>query len=178
MSDRFPYDLPSRDALVRLIQETTQSTITAETVTFEDMFFAPLQSVPGRTYIEMINTRTQRKEWYVFRRLDIKKVFGDTAVFRLMGRPSPASIAIEINRALNMQLGPDDISFSTALIELNGETVVKYMLRAMTGSYAYYGEVEITLEILSVSPYARVLEDGGIRLNENGGIRELEHEEG
>ncbi|MNT82045.1 hypothetical protein D3C72_2217230 [compost metagenome] len=73
-----------------------------------------------------------------------------------------------------MSFGPDDLSFSTVVINNTEETFV-YRLKAMTGSYAYFGETDIIVEVMAANPYARYLEDGDPRLMETGEIRELEH---
>lgn len=173
MSDRFPYDLPSREALVKLAAETTKEDITSNFVSFDDMFFSPLQTIPGRTFIEMTNRKTGHKFWYMFRRLDLALVFGKTAIFKVVGPATPASIAAEINRSRNMVLGPDDLSFSQVTIPQRTNPFV-YRLRAMTGSYAYYGEVDVLIEILDGGFGARLLEDGDLRLMEDGQIRQLQ----
>lgn len=175
MNDRFPYDMRSREALVELIRRTFDSTVTVDNVTFEDMFFSPTPTEPGRTFIEMVNKRNGHKTWYVYRRLDLRKVVGDDSVFRMIGRPSPYTVALEINRSRNMLFGADDISFSTTLIDIGDKMTVDYRVEALSGSYAYFGNVDVILEILNISPFARLLENGSLRLNETGVVRELEH---
>jgi hypothetical protein len=176
MNDRFPYDMPSRAALVRLAQEEMpMEGIEEDYVNFDDMFFAPLPAVPGRTFIEMTNRKTGRKFPYVYRRLDLQLTpIGRDAIIRVTGLPTPATIAKEINRSRNMHFGPDDLSFSNVVIN-SRDTSFKYTLKALMGSYAYYGEVEITVEVLDVNGWARYLEDGDPRLMETGDIREMEH---
>jgi hypothetical protein len=175
-TDRFPYNMPARDALVRQVSEDMRREFKPELVSFEDMFFAPLPAVPGRTFIEMTDFTTGIRDFYVYRRLDLanQKALGTNTRIKVKGRPTPASIAEEINRSRKMTFGPSDISFSTAVIETR-EDVFTYRLKALTGSYAYYGETDIIVEIISVDPFARLLEDGAVRLLEDGEIRELEH---
>ncbi|AEH03585.1 virion structural protein [Pseudomonas phage PhiPA3] len=175
MSDRFPYNLPSREALVRLIRETSKHTgIQSDYVSFEDLFYSPTAQVPGRTYIEMEDHIGAVKDWFVFRRLDMATVLGNNTILQLTEAPTPAAVATEINRSRNMQFGPDDLSFSTDVIP-HSENEFIYTVRAMTGSYAYYGSVDVTIRLVGGSPYARVLEDGTFRYTEDGNLRELEH---
>lgn len=176
ISDRFPFDQPSREALVTQINIDLKRNYKPNQVTFEDIFFAPLPAVPGRTFIEMVDLLTGVKSFFVYRRLDLghQKALGQNTRIKVMGPPTPASIAAEINRSRKFALGPDDVSFSNVAIQ-HTEDVFVYRLKAMTGSYAYYGEAPITVEVMDSTPFARRLEDGDNRLMESGQIRELEH---
>jgi len=175
-TDRFPFDTPSREALVEQVNHDLKRSYKPDQVSFEDMFFAPLPAIPGRTFIEMTNRLTGLKEFFVYRRLDLAhpKVLGTSTRIKIVGRPTPASIALEINRSRKMTFGADDVSFSTVVID-NSEASFVYTLKAMTGSYAYYGQTDIIVDVVEASPYARYLEDGDPRLLESGDIRELEH---
>ena len=174
MSDRFPYNLPSRAALCRLIREKPiYRDIKDDLVTFEDMFHAPVGGVPGRTFIEMIDLSTQIKSWFVFRRLDLKMALTKNSTIKIIGTPTPKAIAEEINRSRGMTFGPDDISFSTTPLVVKGDQV-EYTLKAMLGSYAYYGECTITVSIVTPPGSTRLLEDGSERLLEDGTVRQLE----
>ncbi|WDS62246.1 virion structural protein [Pseudomonas phage D6] len=175
-TDRFPFDTPSRDALVAQVNHDLKRNYKPNQVSFEDMFFAPLPAIPGRTFIEMTNLLTGLKEFFVYRRLDLAhpKVLGTSTRIKIVGLPTPANIAAEINRSRKMSFGPDDISFSTVVIE-NSEASFVYRLKAMTGSYPYYGETDIIVDVIDANPFARYLEDGDMRQLENGEIRELEH---
>lgn len=177
MSDRFPYNLPSREALVRLAAETTGQDYESAFVSFDDMFFAPLQTVPGRTFIEMSDRKTGFKFWYMYRRLDLAIILGEGSLLRVVGVATPASIAREINRSRGMMFGPDDLSFSNVPIERHGYNVFRYRIPAMTGSYAYYGEVEIIIEVIDDGPSTRLLEDKMPRQLEDGEIRFLEDQD-
>lgn len=177
MSDRFPYNLPSRAALCRLIREKPiYRNIKDDQVTFEDMFHAPVEGVPGRTFIEMIDLLRQVKSWFVFRRLDLKISLVQNSTIKISGPPTPKAIAEEINRSRGMTFGPDDLSFSDSVIEGVGDNFV-YELNAMLGSYAYFGSCLLNIEVLGGTQGDRLLEtsSGGIvRLLENGEGRELE----
>lgn len=175
-SDRFPFDMSSRDALVTQINIDLKRSYKPDQVTFEDMFFAPLPSIPGRTFIEMVDRLTGLKSYFVYRRLDLAhpKALGTNTRIKVLGLPTPASIAAEINRSRKMTFGPDDISFSTTVIQ-HDQDVFTYRLKAMTGSYAYFGETDILVEVVEANPWSRYLEDGDARLMETGEVRELEH---
>ncbi|MBW6072771.1 hypothetical protein KZ856_38015, partial [Pseudomonas aeruginosa] len=99
---------------------------------------------------------------------------GPNPSIKLSGVATPAAIAEEINRSRKMTFGPDDLSFSTTVINTKDD-VFEYELVAMTGSYAYFGSTIVTIEMVEGNQYARLLEDGGYRLMEDGLIRELEH---
>lgn len=176
ITDRFPYDMPARDALVAQVNKDLKRNYKPSQVSFEDMFFAPLPAIPGRTFIEMTDHLTGLKFPFVYRRLELnhQKALGTNTRITVLGRPTPASIANEINRSRKMTFGPDDISFSNTVLPNTEDTFV-YRLKAMTGSYAYCGETDIIVEVVEANPYARYLEDGDPRLMETGEIRELEH---
>lgn len=175
-TDRFPFDMPARDALVEQVNKDLKRNYKPEQVSFEDMFFAPLPAIPGRTFIEMTDHITGLKSFFTYRRLDLAhpKALGTNTKITVLGRPTPASIANEINRSRKMTFGPDDISFSTVVVS-NEEVSFVYRVKAMTGSYAYFGETDIIVEVVEANPWARYLEDGDPRLMETGEIRELEH---
>lgn len=174
MSDRFPYNLPSRAALCRLIREKPiYRNIKDDLVTFEDMYHAPVEGVPGRTFIEMTDLSTQIKSWLVFRRLDLKIAVAPNSTINITGTPTPKAIAEEINRSRGMTFGPDDISFSTTPLVVKDDQI-EYTLKAMLGSYAYYGECTITVNMITRPGSARLLEDGSERLLEDGTVRQLE----
>lgn len=174
MSDRFPYDMPSRDALIRLASETEDKTFDPRLVTFEDFFFSPTPLEPGRTFIEMIDLEADHKFWYVYRRLNINRPVAEGSIIRLDKIPTPGNIAREINRSRNMKLDASDISFSDTPISYT-TSPFEYTLKAMTGSYAYYGETKIIIELTKLVGNFRYLENGGLRFLEDGTPRELEH---
>lgn len=174
-TDRFPYDMPSFDALVKLVQDT-KPTWRVETgfVGFGDIFHSPTPDVPGRTYIEMENKLVQKKHWFIYRRLDLAIVLGATPTITIMGTATPRAIAEEINRSRGMYLTGDDVDFSKEV--LGGKlSTFTYTLKAKPGSFVYYGQTTVTVNIATVSPYARYLEDGSVRLDESGEVRELEY---
>lgn len=177
MSDRFPYNLPSREALVELVRRSeNRPTLKDDNITFEDLFFSPTQVEPGRSYIEMIDRATSHKDWFEFRRLDLAspKCLGPVVSIKVQGEPTPANIAAEVNRSRLMKFGPSDVSFSDELLPVTG-TTFEYMLVALAGSYVFYGQTKILVELLPVSQWTRYVESGGIRYTEDGVNRELEH---
>lgn len=177
MSDRFPYDMPSREALVELVRQSrNRPDLRDNFVTFEDLFFSPTLVEPGRTYIEMIDLITSHKEWFEFRRLDLsdRRCLGPQISIRVQGDATPANIAEEINRSRMMVFGPSDISFSDELIPHTGNTF-EYDLTAMSGSYVYYGSTKVIVEVIPVSKWTRYKEDSGIRYTEEAIEREIEH---
>lgn len=177
MSDRFPYNMPPRAALVELVRRTENKPgLRDEYVTFEDLFYSPTDVEPGRTYIEMVDLLTSHKYWYEFRRLDLEnpRCLGPVVNIRLQGEPTPANIALEINRARKMQFGPSDVSFSDELIPYVGNSFV-YEMRALSGSYVFYGKTRVVVEVIPTSRWTRYEEDGVTRLTEQNIVREREH---
>lgn len=177
MSDRFPYNLPSRRALVELVRRSEKKpNLRDDYVTFEDLFFSPTVVEPGRTYIEMVDKVTSTKSWFEYRRLDLanQKCLGPQVNIRLQGDPTPANIALEINRARLMNLGESDVSFSDEPIPYTGN-VFEYTMPALTGSYVFYGKTKIIVEVIPTSRWTRYKENGIIRLTEDGTEREVEH---
>lgn len=177
MSDRFPYNLPSREALVELIRRSEKRpSLKDNLVTFEDMFYSPTTVEPGRTSIEMVDLQSGFKKWFDYRRLDLgnPRCLGPLINLKVMGEPTPAKIAEEINRSRKMTFGPSDVSFSEEIIPYKGDTF-EYDLVALTGSYAYYGKTKIMIEVIPTSQWTRYLENGSIRYTEAGIDREIEH---
>lgn len=178
MSDRFPYNMPSREALVELVRRSeNRPNLNDDFITFEDLFFSPTTAEPGRTYIEMIDIQTSHKDWFEFRRLDLadRRCLGSSISIKLIGDPTPANIAKEINRSRNMTFGESDVSFSEELLPITGN-IFEYDFTALTGSYAYYGTAKVRVEIVPVSIWTRYTEAGYTRLTEDGTRRELEHQ--
>lgn len=177
MSDRFPYNLPSRAALVELIRRSEKRPdLRDDYVTFEDLYFTPTVTEPGYTTIEMIDRVTSHKSWFEFRRLDLAnpRCLGPLINIKIQGDPTPEAIAKEINRSRNMKFDPSDLSFSDELIPVTGSTFT-YDLVALSGSYVYYGATKVNVEVLPISRWTRYLEDGSIRYTEDDITRELEH---
>lgn len=177
MSDRFPYNMQSREALVELVRRSeNKPDLKDDLVTFEDIFFAPSVLEPGRTYIELVDKVTQTKEWFVYRRLNLADPYclGETLSIKIIGDPSPYAIATEVNRVMGMTFGPSDVSFSMDYIPVP-DGIFEYEMQAFTGSYAYFGKTKIKVEVLHSSRYTRFLQDGRIRYLEDGIARELEH---
>lgn len=167
-SDRFPYDRPSFQALVELARrEKPNDQIEEGFVLFGDMFFGPTEGTPGRTFIEMFNQKTQLKRWFVFRRLDFNRVLGPNPTITLIGKITPANIAKEINRSREMYLDYTDVDFGSEVLA-DGSEPFTYVLKALPGSYVYYGQATITVNAIPVQDGVRLLEDGTERTLEDG----------
>lgn len=179
---RFPYDLPSYDALVELIRrDRPDEDIQKEFLVFGDFFFAPTDEEPGRTYIEMTNLRNGKKRWFVYRRLDIQPVLREYTLdsepyirIDLGGEITTAKIVAEINRKFKMHLDHNDVEVSYKPLTTNANTV--YTLYMLPGSYAYYGYVPIYVNTTPDEFAYRLLEDGTVRLLEDGTRRRMEDE--
>lgn len=172
--DRFPYNLPSRKALVELARrEKPNDNIQDDFVFFGDMFFGPVPGTPGRTFVEMENQLTKVKRWFVYRRLDFARVLGPNPIITVVGKVTPASIAKEINRSREMYLDYTDVDFGADVLHVGGEPY-EYILKALPGSYVYYGQAKITVNPIPVVDDVRLLEDGTERLLEDGTQRMLE----
>lgn len=179
MSDRFPYNMLSRAALVELVRRVENDPdLRDDDVTFEDIFFSPTELEPGRTYIEMVNRLTKIKDWFVFRRLNLSDPYclGTDLAIKIIGDLTPAAIAEEVNRSMGMSFGPDDVDFSTDFIPgADGNGEYEYEMHALTGSYGYFGKTTIKVTVVQSTRWTRFLESGRIRYLEDGIARELEH---
>jgi hypothetical protein len=182
MSLRFPFDLPSRQALVELIRRDRPSEeLLDDYVLFEDMYFSPSEEEPGRTYIEMTNLRTGKKRPFLFRRLDIAQILREYTAedepfvrIELDGTITSAKVVAEINRKFNMHLNHDDVEVSYQPMTKHNATV--YTLIMLGTSFAYYGWVPIYVNTTPEELGLRLLEDGTVRLLENGITRRLENQ--
>ena len=182
MSLRFPFDLPSRQALIELIRRDRPSeNLSDDHVLFEDLYFTPSEEEPGRTYIEMTNLKTGKKRPFLFRRLDINIILREYTLaeepyvrIELDGVITTAKIVDEINRKFNMHLNYDDVEVSYQPLTKRLNTV--YTLIMLAGSFAYYGFVPIYVNTTPEELGLRLLEDGTVRLLENGTPRRLEHQ--
>lgn len=171
--NKFPYNMHSREALVELIRITQNMDLKDDLVTFEDIIYSPTIAEPGRTYVEMIDLRYNYKYWYAYRRLELYKVIPANYAITLSQRPTPAAIAIEINRSLDMKFDPSDVSFSNTIITNSNEPFI-YRFTAFAGSYAYCGYADILVNQAISDEYIRIEQDSTIRLTEKGIIRRIE----
>jgi hypothetical protein len=170
----FPYNLPSRLALIRLIQEThPRFNLKDEYTQFDEPYFAPTESIPGRTFIEVEQTDLNVKRQYVYRRLDLDITFKGGITIRLEAPVTPRKIVEEINRTRGMKLGADDVEISDREIG-NPGVPVNYMLQAKPKSLVWFGSVPVYVEPMDRPQDIRILEDGSSRLVESGGYRMLE----
>lgn len=173
-TDTFPFNLPSTQALIRLIQETHPRFNLKEQYTeFADLFHAPTPTSPGRTFITVEQTDLNITRSYVFRRLNLGIAFRGQVTVKIEGPITPKAIVTELNRARNMFLGDDDVYANDDVLNPNGFSVV-YTLKAKPESRVWFGELVINAESLSRPANVRLLEDGTERLLESGQYRLLE----
>lgn len=172
MEARFPYNLPSRQALCVEVRKLSKyKNIEDNLVTFEDIYFSPTAVTPGRTFIEMVDLQNNIKSWFTYRRLDLNIALSGSNVITLTGKVTSRNIVKEINRAFDMTFMEDDVEMSDDVLHLTDNV---YTLKALMGSYAYYGKVDITIRHPQIQDNARLLEDGSARLLEDGTVRLLE----
>lgn len=175
MSDnQFPYNMQGHEALVRLINDTyPHYQMRPRTTVFGKPFFAPMEGIPGRTFIEAEATERNAFFWFVYRRLDLGVTFRDTPVIYIEGEITPRKIALELNRSYGMNFTERDVAFlDTPLVPLGMSTF--YRLRALPGSYVWFGEAVIDVLPLGIPTDARLLESGAVRLMESGAFRLME----
>lgn len=174
--DLFPYDMPGSRAIVALLQKTRPLLNVREGyVKFEDLRHSPIESMPGRSYIEVINQWTHVKSFFGFRRLDLGRALGPGVIrIVVVGPITPLSIATEINRSRNRFLEPLDVDFSNVTL-FKGKGVHRYVMKALPSSFVYYGEAIVEVESVPFNAYARLLENGVPRQLEDGTIRMLEN---
>lgn len=179
--ERFPYNLPSRQAMVALVQETKPEWRIYDTnVEFNSIRHVPMAGSPGRTFIEVVNRDLGVTRPYFYRRLDLAVTMepsltipaprGDIGI-------SPREIVEYLNAEYGLRLGRFDVDMSDRKIHpRTGEETRNYILRALPGSYVWFGEVEVLLEYDTgdIPDNVRLLESGSVRLLEDGGFRLLE----
>lgn len=177
---RFPYDLTSRAALIELIRRDRPfDWIVDENITFGDMFFAPTDEEPGRTFIEMTNAGSGKKRWLSYRRLDIDLVMREYTPNHashvnivISGTITSAKILDELNRVFDMHLNHEDVLVNDRPLTTGLDVV--YTLQIIPTSLAYYGYVPIYVNTSPDQLDYRLFEDGEERLLENGQPRRLE----
>jgi len=168
------YNLPSRDALIELIKRSyPERKINAQHLEFGDMYSDPTPEEPGRTFVEMVDTITRQKEWYVYRRLNLGIVLRDHTTISLEGLISPKRIVEALNLVAGLYLNATDVIMDDVLLAPKGYSFT-YRMKALPESYVWYGGLSIQVVSLSFPDGARMLENGGARLVENGDFRFLE----
>ena len=172
--DRFPYNLPSHEATVRLINDTyPRANMLPKLTRFETPTSVPIEGEPGRSHIAVTNLRTGKRNEYYYRRLDIGVTFTDGMEIYVDGPITPRSIVEEINRAYEMNFGPDDLLMSNNQLVPLGSGVV-YQMRAYARSLVWYGDVVVVANPSVMPTNVRLLENGTARLLEEGTYRLLE----
>lgn len=170
--DNFPYNMPGREALVRLINDTYPGmNMGVSTTEFDPPFFSPTEDTPGRTFIEA--HELHKHFWFVYRRLDLAIALPDNPVIFIDGTITPKSIVEEINRTMGMHFDESDVVMVDIPLVPLGESTT-YRMKAKTGSYVWYGEILIEAHSGDITPFTRLMEDGEIRLLEDGNPRLLE----
>lgn len=178
---RFPYDLPSEAALVELVRrDRPLDDIQPGFVVFGDLFFSPTPSEPGRTYVEMDNQRTGKKNWFIYRRLDIDQVLrtylpvDQYYVAINLGEEviSPYNIVKEINRVYRLKLDATDTSVSRTVLTDRKDYI--YTLTMDPHGFAYYGQVIVYVNTTPTLFEKRIDEEGIIRITEQGTNRIIE----
>lgn len=175
MTDRFPYDLPSREALIRLIQETYPSlNVKMHNSTVELPYFSPTINTPGRTFVEVHLNNKEQPLVFVYRRLDLDTALNSPSVI-VEGAITPRAIAERLNESRGMSFGPDDVSFSEVELGEEGEQIT-YRMKALPQSLVWYGETTVTANSATSGENTRVTESGDdIRVTEDGETRRIEN---
>lgn len=172
--DRFPYNMPSRSALIQLVNDSYPSYgLNEQNTEFGIPYFSPTVDVPGRTYIEAENTLTNTKMWFVFRRLDIARSLQGLTTIYIQGTITPRKIVEEINRAHEMNFSAVDVNMSDLQLVPNGQDAI-YRLKANPGSYVWYGQVLIHAIAFNGLMGVRLMEDNTPRLMEDDTHRLME----
>jgi len=163
---KFPFGLDSKSALVCLIKKTyPHREINPRFVVFGDLYSDPTEQEPGRTFVEMTDLEIGEKDWYVYRRLDIKEVIKDDTPLHVEPPISPASIIKTINQTFGLALSEKDTSVSTKKTPIQTANQT-YTLVIDPESYVYYGT-----KVINISPTALV--DANV-LNEDGSFMQQE----
>lgn len=173
-TDVFPYNLPSRQALIRLIQEThPRFNLKEKYAAFTDPYAAPTESIPGRTFVEVEQIDLNLKRWYVYRRLDLNVSFKGGITIKLETPVTSRKIVEEINRTRGMNITAEDVELDDVELGQPGYPV-NFVLVAKPTSFVWYGSVPVYVESLDRPANIRILEDGSSRLVESGSYRMLE----
>jgi hypothetical protein len=173
-TDRFPYDLPSREALVTLIQQSRPAWgIESHTVDFDPPYYSPTVETPGRTFIEVYMLDKGIKTWFRYRRLDISKAIGERIIISIEGDITSRKIVEKINSRRAMVFGVDDV-YMTDRVLGSADTALLYRMRAKANSAVWYGSTIIEVVPANQVANARLAEDGSTRITEDGETRTLE----
>lgn len=180
-SIRFPYDLHSEAALIELVRrDRPLDDIRDGFVTFGDLFFSPTPSEPGRTYVEMVNQRSGKKNWFIYRRLNIDQVLRAylpvnqyyIAINLGTNAITPQNIVNEINSNYGLKLNHLDTDYSQASLTEREDYI--YTLTMYPEGFAYYGQTLIYVNTTPPELELRMDEEGSIRLTEHNIFRVAE----
>ena len=100
-------------------------------------------------------------------------VFAACIIEELLEPLYPKALVKEYTQKIIRDYFEDDVDMSDDLID-NASGEFTYTLKALTGSYAYYGKVEITISSSGIPENARRLENDTPRLLENGEFRSMD----
>ena len=141
-ADRFPYDRPSLQALITLVQASKPHWRVYESnVEFRELMHVPMVGNPGRTFIEVYNRDLGVKKPFFYRRLSLATAMevGDTGHVDLL-RPSDVSEITKteligvLNDRYRLYLEPTDVEFSDQTIRPDeAATETLYPLNCPTG---------------------------------------------
>lgn len=170
----YDYDMPGREALVKLIQEAKPKLdVNQNNVDFGDPFYSPTQAEPGRTFIELFLLDRGTKAQFAYRRLDMAIAMGNPLQITVDGRVTTKNIVDEINRSRGFALDELDTDYDDYELAPIG-TAIYYRMKAKPSSYVWYGETVVQVAPGSAIAGARLMEDESPRLMEAGNPRLLE----
>lgn len=169
MADHFPYNLESRPALIRLVDEDFPDLgVTDTTVVFRNLYFSPTMNTPGRTFITMDLPDEDKSFDYVYRRLSLDLALGGPVELTLDNPITPKKIAEELNAKYDFHLTDMDVSFSETPLTVGSSGVI-YRMRAKEGSFVWYGSLVVRVVLEGPLPSNILLmENGDPLLMENG----------
>jgi len=174
MSENFPYDLPSREALITLIDNTYPSLdLPNRSVSFDKQYFSPTMADPGRTFVETFLLGPKTKTWFSYSRLHFEDVYPENVQVSVPSdQPTTSRVVVE---ALNDQLGStldlSDVYYDdTELAPAN--TGFLYRLTALEGSFVFHGSVIIN--VVPTSEETRYGENGTVLYMEDGTVKQME----
>lgn len=172
-TDRFPYDIPSDEAMVILLNEVRPqwgaSTRNTRTGNYR---FLPTTVHPGRTIttVDLLDQGISRL--FLYRRLAVNIAVGDMITLTIEGDVTSRKIVKELNKLRGMQFSNIDVFENDRVLARVGESIT-YRMRARPSSPVWYGETIITANAVpeEYPLNSRITEDGILRLTENDAIR-------
>lgn len=174
MSENVPYDLPSREALISLIDNTFPSLdIPNRSVSFDEPYFSPTIANPGRTFIETYLFEPKIKTWFSYSRVHFKDVYPENVQVTVPpDQPTTSRMVVEaLNAKFGSTLDLSDVYYDdTELAPAN--TGFLYRLTALEGSFVFHGS--IIINVMSPNDNNRYGEDGTVLYMEDGTVMQME----